>query len=193
MGLLGRLFAKKMESMTIESSIWSLELLQLYKSDQVLEIGFGTGALIEMVSRQITDGLVVGLDHSETMVSVASKRNAEAIAAGTVKLVTGQADEMPFDNGQFDKVYAINVIYLWPELQRTLGEVTRVLKKGGKLILYLAPKTTMGQMGLDKLEFFTMHMSEEVEAVVVDLGYSHVAIERKNLSDGPAECVVAIK
>ncbi len=192
-GIIGKIFSRKMEKMTKQSSEWAIELLQLQSADRVLEVGFGTGALIQMASKQVTEGHISGLDFSAAMLEVASKRNSDAIDAGRVELRNGDADNMPYTDGSFDKVYAINVIYLWPDLPRTLGELGRVLKVGGQLVLYVAPKTTMRQMGMDTLEFFTMHEAEDVASVVTKLGFSEVEIERADMHDGPAQCIVATK
>ena len=192
-GLLGKLLGRKMEKMTHPSSKWAIDLLHLQPADRVLEVGFGTGALIEMASEYVTEGLVTGIDYSPTMVRVSSKRNGSAIKAGRVELHSGDADNMPFADGHFDKVYAFNVIYLWPDLRRTLSELRRVLRSGGQLVLYLAPKAIGRKMGFDTLEFFTMHTVEDVSAVLTDIGFGDIRIERKEMQDGPAEGIVATK
>ncbi|MHC4265878.1 MAG: methyltransferase domain-containing protein, partial [Planctomycetota bacterium] len=63
---------------------WTISLLNISPNDRVLEIGFGPGFAIELISKIATEGLVVGVDHSEVMVRHASKRNARAIRDGKV-------------------------------------------------------------------------------------------------------------
>ena len=192
-GLLGKIFSRQMERVNLPSMEWTLSLLQLQTTDRVLEIGFGTGALIELASRQVTDGLVAGIDFSPTMVKAAGARNAASVASGRVELSEGNADNLPYPDAHFDSVYAVNVIYLWPELGSTLAELGRVLKPGGELALFLAPKTLMSNMGMDKLEFFTMYQVDDVTGALKDIGFNQVRIERTEMSDGPAECVLAIR
>lgn len=192
-GLFGKIFSRKMERVNLPSMEWTLSLLQLQPADRVLEVGFGTGALIELASKQVTDGLVAGIDFSPTMVKTASTRNAEAVASGRVELSEGNANNLPYPNTHFDRVYAVNVVYLWPKLASTLAELHRVLKPGGQLALYLAPKTLMSKMGLDSLEFFTMHQVDDVCGALKDIGFTQLRIERAEMSDGPAECVLATK
>ena len=41
---------------------WTISLLNIQRSDNVLEIGFGPGIAIELVSNIVQDGHVVGID-----------------------------------------------------------------------------------------------------------------------------------
>ena len=84
------------------------ELLELEKDDHVLEIGFGTGKLISEMARQTSRGLVEGIDLSDTMVDMATRRNRKHIAQGRVKLVLGDFDQVEYRDNDFDKVYCAN-------------------------------------------------------------------------------------
>jgi ubiquinone/menaquinone biosynthesis C-methylase UbiE len=86
------------------------ELLTLQADDHVLEIGFGTGKLINKMAEQASRGLVEGIDLSSTMVDMARRRNREYIATGRVKLVLGDFDQVEYRDNEFDKICSANTI-----------------------------------------------------------------------------------
>jgi SAM-dependent methyltransferase len=69
------------------------------------------------------------------MVDIARKRNRRQVKAGRVKVVVAGADRLPFTGGAFDKALCVHVVYFWPDLDRPLKEIARVLKPGGRLAL----------------------------------------------------------
>jgi SAM-dependent methyltransferase len=80
---------------TRERNERTLELLDIQPNDDVLEVGFGPGLGIEGAAKLARAGKVVGIDHSELMLRQASRRNAEAIAAGWVHLLLASAEQLP--------------------------------------------------------------------------------------------------
>lgn len=75
---------------------WVVSLLDVQPTDRVLEIGFGPGLAIAELSRRVGDsGHVYGIDHSEVMLRLATRRNASAIAAGRVTLSRASVDQLP--------------------------------------------------------------------------------------------------
>ena len=81
MGLIGKVMGRIMAWHNQPDNEWTVSLLEIQPTDHVLEIGFGPGQAIRYASRRVPDGLVCGIDHSETMVQEASKYNAAAVAA----------------------------------------------------------------------------------------------------------------
>jgi SAM-dependent methyltransferase len=63
---------------------WAVSLLDVRRDDRVLELGFGPGLAIRELSRNA--GYVCGIDHSELMVRLASRRNADGLRRGVVDL-----------------------------------------------------------------------------------------------------------
>jgi len=97
------------------------EELLLQEKEHILEIGFGTGKLINELAESIDEGLIEGIDISSTMVSIAKEKNKENIKAGKVILKEGNFDEVPYSENSFDKVYTVNTIYFWPEPEKSLA------------------------------------------------------------------------
>jgi demethylmenaquinone methyltransferase/2-methoxy-6-polyprenyl-1,4-benzoquinol methylase len=100
-------------------------------SDRVLDVATGTGMVArELVRRYGCE--VVGLDQSVDMLAEAKRRlAADPAASARVELVTGEAENLPFADAEFD---ALTFTYLWRYLDdpaRTMGELARVVRPGG--------------------------------------------------------------
>jgi ubiquinone/menaquinone biosynthesis C-methylase UbiE len=121
-----------------ERSEFVFSVLDLKPEDRVLEIGFGPGADIARASAAAA--YVAGVDHSDVMVKQAIRRNASAIRDGRVRIELGSANKLPFGDGQFDKVFAINSAQFWKDSVTTLKEAGRVLKPGGSIALAVQPR-----------------------------------------------------
>ncbi len=75
---------------------WTVSQLDLQPTDRVLEIGFGAGVAIQLASQKVTNGQVIGIDLSDTMLQLARQRNALAIQAGRVQLDQGDGLNLPY-------------------------------------------------------------------------------------------------
>jgi SAM-dependent methyltransferase len=139
-GWLGDLVGRVMATSNASRSRWVLSLLGLEREHHVLEVGFGPGVDVERTATIVSEGMVAGVDHSPTMLRMASERNAAAIAAGRVHLEIGSAARLPFDAGSFDRVFSINCVQFWPDLAAGIGEARRVLEPGGRLAIAIQPR-----------------------------------------------------
>jgi ubiquinone/menaquinone biosynthesis C-methylase UbiE len=86
------------------------------------------------LTRRLPNGVVGGVDPSAAMYRQASRRNQSAIESGQVTLERGAADSIPWPDGTFTGVLAVNSIQLWHPLDTSVGEVARVLAPGGRIV-----------------------------------------------------------
>lgn len=134
----------------------ALEALAVERHSRVLEIGFGTGALVARLAAVVSGGLVAGVDLSEQMVARASRRNRQAVAAGRVDLRRGGVSALPFGDGSFDRVVAVNSFQFWPSPLSDLREVRRVLTPGGRLVLGMRQRLTAHPRSLTPEQFMAV-------------------------------------
>ena len=121
---------------TNASFAWSMiSLLDVQPSDKVLEVGFGPGVAIQLLAKSVPAGRVADVDRSKEMVEQARARNAEAIESGVVDLRHGSVEKLPFEDGTFGAVLAINSMQVWPDVIAGLREVGRVTRSGGTVAL----------------------------------------------------------
>jgi len=96
-GIMGRIAGEVMVRQHRPETAWTLHLLDIQPTDTVLEVGFGAGQGIKLAAERVTSGRIRGIDLSEEMVRVATRRNASAIKAGRVALSQGSITALPFE------------------------------------------------------------------------------------------------
>lgn len=140
-GLRGRLFGQVMERMNAASYRRAVELLAPRSGQAFLEIGFGTGRLLELLLASAPEVCVAGVDPTATMLEVASGRPGIARHPGRVDLRQAYDFPLPWEAGAFDGIAALHSFQFWPDPARTVGEILRVLRPGGRLVLVLRDHT----------------------------------------------------
>lgn len=90
----------------------------------VLEVGCGTGLLLERVAERAARA--VGIDLSEGMLEKAKARGLEVSQA--------DATCLPFDDGLFDLTYSFKVLAHIQDIQKALSEMARVTRSGGDVV-----------------------------------------------------------
>jgi demethylmenaquinone methyltransferase/2-methoxy-6-polyprenyl-1,4-benzoquinol methylase len=77
---------------------------------------------------------VVGLDQSPEMLSGAqAKLDADPRLAASIELVRGQAESLPFADGEFDQLTFTYLLRYVEDPAATLSELARVVKSGGRI------------------------------------------------------------
>ena len=105
-----------------------LETCRFVNGACLLDIGCGRGASVEFIGREYGFDCA-GIDLSETLVNEGLQRNAD------LALACGDAHDLPFADGSMDGVLAECSFSLMEDRRRVLGEVRRVLRDGGYLII----------------------------------------------------------
>ena len=193
-GLFGRLIGNGMARRNTLDASWTVSLLNIAPEDRLLEIGFGPGVSTQYASEKAGKGFVAGIDHSETMVQTARRRNAATIRAGRMELKQGDVASLPYPDESFDKAFSIHSIYFWAGPVNCLLELRRVLKPGGLLAITILPKdkwsdAQRGESSLRKLYFGT-----DVARMFSDAGFREVRVEASPEPDKfPGECVLGVK
>jgi SAM-dependent methyltransferase len=103
------------------------------EGDTVLDIGSGSGtdALIAAMLTGPT-GLVHALDMTRAM-REKLERNVAAMKIGHVRVIEGNAEQIPLPDASIDVVSSNGVLNLVPDKPAAFGEIARILKPGGRL------------------------------------------------------------
>jgi ubiquinone/menaquinone biosynthesis C-methylase UbiE len=96
---------------------------ELKPNETVLDLGCGTGFLFQHISKSIR--LVVGLDVSSKVLREAKKRTKNL---SNIALIRADADNTPFPDRTFDRVFAITLLQNMPDPLKTISEMKRIGK-----------------------------------------------------------------
>ena len=95
------------------------------RGGRVLEVGCGTGLILERLARVADDAK--GIDLSPGMLARARERGLD--------VVLGSVTDIPFADDQFDLVCSFKVLAHVPDIGRALAEIGRVTRPGGHMLL----------------------------------------------------------
>lgn len=116
---------------TEEEHQMALEMLSIDPGDRVLDVACGPGNFTRDFARAASEGIVVGIDASASMLDVAVRDTDQA----NVAYLRGDACALPFRDGSFNAICCFAALYLIEEPMRALAEITRVLAPGGRVAL----------------------------------------------------------
>ncbi len=109
-----------------------LEYVNFPNTANVLDLGCGTGKLLHRLAVNFPDIKGIGFDLSPEMISQARSRNRHG---KRLTFVEGNAEAMPFTDGEFDAVFNTISFLHYPNPQQVFNEISRVLPPGGYFYL----------------------------------------------------------
>lgn len=110
-----------------------VEAVRAQPGERVLDVATGTGLVAaQLVRRWGCD--VVGLDQSAEMLAQARQRAQRDPALGAhLMLVQGEAERLPFADGEFDHLSFTYLLRYVDDPGATLRELARVVRPGGRI------------------------------------------------------------
>lgn len=110
------------------------EIVDAKAGNKVLDVCCGTGDWTLSLAKAVgASGKVVGLDFSDNMLKVA-KAKLDAAQLENIALVNGDAMNIPYGEGKFDRVTIGFGLRNVPDYLAVLKEMCRVLKPGGRIV-----------------------------------------------------------
>ena len=108
--------------------------LDLKLGAQVLDVGSGPGHLAYEIAQVVgPDGHIEGVDSAEGLVEIGRRRCA---GMENASFTLGDAYDLPHDDGTFDTVMSSQVFEYLDDVPKALGEMFRVLKPGGRVLIH---------------------------------------------------------
>jgi ubiquinone/menaquinone biosynthesis C-methylase UbiE len=114
---------------------WGLQHISIESHHTILDVGCGGGRTVSKLAAMAAQGKVDGVDYSEESVAASKRTNARWIELGRAEVRQGSVSQLPFADGMFDVVTAVETHFWWPNLPGDMREVLRVIKPGGRLVL----------------------------------------------------------
>jgi len=110
----------------------------------VLDIGCGPGAAVRAAAPSVRRA--VGIDRSGAMIEIARRRSRRF---ENTEFAVGGAEQVPFADDTFDRVWSIHAFHHWEDQTKGLAESMRVLRPGGRLLII--ENDTNGAHGLSRV------------------------------------------
>ncbi|MDX0409271.1 class I SAM-dependent methyltransferase [Sinorhizobium medicae] len=113
---------------------WSRKLAPIFidfagigDGERVLDVGCGTGSLTFALAKAANLREIAAIDYSPVFVAEAARRNTDP----RIKFEEADACALPFDDGSFDRAFALLVLHFVPESGKAVAEMRRVVRSGG--------------------------------------------------------------
>lgn len=185
-GLLGRIGGRILAASNKEINQWTLSLLEVEPNDRILEVGFGPGVAAEKLSNILKQGVFVGIDISEVMLSQAQKRNAAAIREGRVDLILTAVEDLPVFDEPFDKIFSINSMIFWEQPVERIKELRNVLAPSGLIAITLQPRSK------GATEEMAQQEGERIVRYLKEAGFKQIRLETKKMKPVSVICAIGI-
>jgi ubiquinone/menaquinone biosynthesis C-methylase UbiE len=149
-----------------------LDALQLSPDDRLLDVGSGGGVFLRHAQAE-TGCTVRGVDHSREMV-----RLARPFA------VLAEAEQLPFEDGEFTAVSSIVAFFFFPDASHALREMRRVLAPNGRIAIYTTSPEAKGTMAAPyplatRGHFYT---DDELQQLALEAGFETAQVTRPDES-----------
>jgi SAM-dependent methyltransferase len=150
----------ELESQTFLNSLFEFDR---FRGRKVLDVGCGNGFVLSHFAR--AGAIVTGIDLTEVAVRLSRQRFEQAGLQG--EFLTGNAEDLPFQDSTFACVTSMGVLHHTPNTEKAIGDLRRVLKPGGRIVLMFYHRDSL--LYRFKLQVMARRSRRPVEDLVNDV------------------------
>ncbi|MCU0542569.1 MAG: class I SAM-dependent methyltransferase [Oscillatoriaceae cyanobacterium Prado104] len=156
----------------------TLARFKLRSNVRVLDIGCGTGALLQQIASNYPQAQLFGIDPVAEMLAIARQK-----LPAKAELKQAWAEALPFDSEQFDVVVSCNMFHYIRQPVIALQEMHRVLRSNGQLIItdwcddFWTTRLCDRLLRVFNRAHYKTYRQQELQQLLVDAGYTDVRIE----------------
>jgi ubiquinone/menaquinone biosynthesis C-methylase UbiE len=164
----------------------AIDALDPRPGETVLELGFGPGWGLRTIAARARGALVYGVDQSARMLEQAKRMNEVAVSRGRMVLVQGAFSPLPWIDEMFHRILLVNVVYFFNSDGQDISEVFRVLRSGGRLVIYVTSRETMEKWPFAGPDTHRTFDACDLSNLLEDAGFrrSHITITHAELALG---------
>ncbi|MDE5780444.1 MAG: class I SAM-dependent methyltransferase [Lachnospiraceae bacterium] len=111
-----------------------LEFLPFKADMKILDLGTGSGYLSFPIAKKYSNISIIGLDIVEKALE-ANRTKAREENIRNISFITYNGIDFPFADNEFDMVISRYALHHFPDIQKSISEVSRVIKPGGFLFI----------------------------------------------------------
>jgi len=176
---------------------WARELLSkldLKGNESVLDLGCGDGRITAEIAKTVINGSVVGIDNSESMISLAKEKFPEE-KYKNISFQVMDAKDIKFI-GKFDVVFSNAALHWVDDHRKVMEGIHRCLKPGGRFLIQTGGRgnaaaafETLGEMAVsDKWKTYINNIvspfhffsDKDYEELIPAAGFNPIRIELLN-------------
>jgi ubiquinone/menaquinone biosynthesis C-methylase UbiE len=160
----------------------TIKRLNLRPADRLLDVGCGTGALLERLTAIHSPAQMVGLDPTPQMLALARQK------LPGVALLEGFAERLPFQAEEFDVVVSCSVFHYIQDPAAALREMRRVLRRGGRLVItdwcgdYLTCRMCGLYQRLVNRSHYKIYRVHELSRLFDEAGFAVAAVDQYKIN-----------
>ncbi len=156
----------------------TLQLLDIKDNLKLLDVGCGTGHLLQTLSNSVNSIDITGIDNSKVMLSVAQKRHADSIRSGRVSIRKASWVNLEFADNTFDRINASNVVYFWERPLDILNNLYRVTKKGGLIVISLRVDNSLDPRIMKQFGY-NLYDDQSLSSLMINSKFTNIQITDK--------------
>ena len=151
-------------------------VLDLQPEDDLLEVACGCGHFVKKYASHVHS--VAGLDLSQVMVKMATKKNRDRVVAGTAEFVHGDATRLPWQDNTFSAITTMGSFVAFPKPLESLKEIYRVLRPAGRAVVSIEWNAEDGLDHTKKVNRWGMGLwtESDIQSMMTEAGFSDVSL-----------------
>lgn len=159
-GIIGNTMINIWNKTFVQMALWGLSNVKVQDTDVLLEIGCGGGMFINYLAKQKCASKIYGVDISKAAIQKATTLNKEFTKTNKVTLLQEKADDLPYSENMFNKIFAIQTHMYWTKIEVTIERIFKLLNVDGEFnivcekdkIQYHLPKYQKKEIMIKMLE-----------------------------------------
>jgi ubiquinone/menaquinone biosynthesis C-methylase UbiE len=157
----------------------TLSHLNIPPGDRLLDLGCGTGTLLEKLQKVSPEAELFGIDPTAEMLNVARQK-----LPASIDLKVGNATNIPFPSDSFDILVSTSAFHYFRHPEQAIGEMKRVLKSGGRLIItdwcydYWSCRILDFWLRVSNRAHFRTYKSSELQLMLQNVEFEAIVVER---------------
>lgn len=176
-GTLGRMMMQRMNQGHARMAAWGFEHMDLKDDFDVIDVGCGGGANLAVLLQKCSKGTVTGVDYADVSVELSTENNKKAIEEGRCKVLKADVLDLPFEEDTFDHATAFETVFFWPDIEKSFGEVRRILKPGAKFVICNEMSSeTSDEEWQERIEGLRLYTHDEMLAHLEAAGFRNVEV-----------------
>lgn len=137
---------------------WRKKAIREIKSIEpklILDVATGTADVALLTYEMLHPEKIIGIDISDGMLEIGRKKIANKQLNSIIQLQNSDSENIPFENDFFNAITVAFGVRNFQHLEKGLGEMYRVLKPGGKMVVLEFSKPSAGAFK----QFYNFYMN----------------------------------